>query len=97
VDQQVARVESAMPALLNEMRADLASDSLVREFVTLPSHHNRFNHGDTKRFEYYGNVHQDLAGKVAMLENVGYICDVRVKDYPIYRMTEEFVQLLVRG
>jgi hypothetical protein len=96
VDQAFARVEAAMPALLNEMTADLAGASLVREFVTLPSHSNRFNHGDTTRFEYYANEHPDLAGKIAMLESVGYISDVRVTNYPIYRMSEEFVERLGR-
>ncbi len=33
-------------------------------------------------------------GKLAMLINSGYISNVAVGQYPIYRMTEEFVQLL---
>jgi hypothetical protein len=43
----------------------------VREFVTLPSKRNRVNHGGTKVFEYYADDHEDLAGKLAMLENSG--------------------------
>lgn len=96
-DRAFADVEALMPSLLNEIRDDLNSDSLVREFVTLPIHGNVFNHGHTKRFEYYASDHPDLAGKLAVLENRGYVRDVRVHQHsPIYRMTEEFVRYLTR-
>jgi len=86
-----------MPKLIQELRADLSQHSLVREFVTLPSHSNRFNHGDTMRFEYYNNAHDDLPSKIAMLENIGYIRDVGTGNHPIWRMSEEFVQLITQG
>ncbi len=96
-DQRFARIDAAMPAFLQEVRTDLAGDSLVREFVTLPSPHNHFNHGTVDRFEYYEASHDDLPSKLAMLENVGYIRDVGKGNHPIWRMSEEFVQLLTRS
>jgi hypothetical protein len=96
VDARFAQVETAMPALLKELRGDFDGDSIVREFVTLPSHHNVFNHGHTIRFEYYDEAHDNLPGKIAMLENLGYIRDVGTGNHPIWRMSEEFVRLLTR-
>ena len=91
--KQFARVEAAMPALLNEMRADLGGSSLVRDFVILPSKHNVFKY-PTAHFVYYEEEHLDLGGKLAMLENSGYI---EAQGESIYRMAEEFVQLLGGG
>jgi hypothetical protein len=36
-NERFTRIEAAMPALLQEIRADLSESSLVREFVVLPS------------------------------------------------------------
>lgn len=97
-DERWARVEAAMPALIQEIRADLAANELVREFVPLPHSGVSFTHGATKRFEYFESDHQDLAGKLAMLENLKYITDVRIRPRdPIYRMSEEFIELIQRG
>jgi hypothetical protein len=96
VRNRFAKVEAAMPALLDEIRTDLASDSLVREFVALPPG-AVFNHPhDMTRFEYRTDVHPGLEGKIRILLNNGYITDVRVSNHPIYRMTEEFIELLHR-
>jgi hypothetical protein len=96
-NERFARIEAAMPALLQEMRSDLSNGSLIREFVVLPSVNNRFSHGHDDRFEYYADQHPALNGKVAMLINSGYVSNVAAAgNYPIYRMTEEFVRLVER-
>ena len=82
-----------MPALLNEMRSDLAGNSVVRDFVVPPSKHAGFTF-PTAHFRYWEEDHPGLAGKLAMLENSGYI---EARGESIYRMTEEFVQLLGKG
>jgi hypothetical protein len=87
------QVVAAMPALLQEMSADVRNNSLIRVFVALPSPHVAFNY-PTKHGEYYEKAHEDLPGKIAMLENLGYVYVERGGDFPIYRMTEEFVALL---
>jgi hypothetical protein len=89
-NQRFARIEAAMPALLNEIRADLGGNSLVRDFVIPPSKRATF-HYPAVHFAYYEEDHPDLAGKLAMLENSGYI---EAQGESIYRMTEEFVKLL---
>lgn len=86
-----------MPAWLQEMRNDLAGDSLVREFVTLPSHGNVFNRGGATRFEYFDESHENLPSKVALLQNLGYIREIRISNHPIWRMSEELVERLPRA
>ena len=97
-NERFTRIEVAMPAFLQEIRADLSESSLVREFVVLPSSGNVFNsessgnvfNSDTKRFVYHEEAHADLGGKIAMLTNSGYISNVAAAGrHPIYRMTEE--------
>jgi hypothetical protein len=98
-----------MPRLIAEMREDLKRRPMKREFVIL--HVNRFYGGfpdkplfyftDEKRPEDYrdekGNadVHAHLADKAKILENHGFIVDIRRTSVPYYRMTEDFVRLLI--
>ena len=84
-----------MPVLIAEIKQDLAGNPLVREFAVSPHKGVQFYHGGTTRFEYYASEHNELVQQVAILENNGYVRDVRVyQDAPIYRMTEEFVELV---
>lgn len=86
-----------MPALLNEMREDLAGDEteLIRECVVLPSRGVMFNGGGKRRFAYFGNEHDDLRNKMELLEQHGLLMDVTPGNTPIYRMTDEFVEWLM--
>ena len=43
---------------------------------------------------YYEEDHPGLWGKAKVLSNFGYVIEVRPGDLPIYRMTEDFVNLL---
>jgi len=91
------RLVGMMPELLAEMKEDLSKveNKFVREFVGLGNRRVVFNHGKP-RFEYYGDEHQDLQNKIDMIEAVGFIYVVHVGEYSkIYRMTEEFVSLLL--
>jgi len=92
------RLAGMMPGLFEEMKEDLSSEGseVVREFVPLGKEGIRFNHGGKARFEYYGDVHPQLRNRVDILEDHGFVRVVRVGKYTkIYRMTEEFVSLLV--
>ena len=90
------RVRQLMPELMAEMRQDLVSDDskLVREFVILPTERVVFS-GTKARFRYYEDVHLDLQNQVDLLEEYGFVRDVTPSNTPIYRMTEEFVDLLL--
>jgi hypothetical protein len=90
-----------MPELIREMRLDLDGDGTdtIREFFVLPSP-DVFLGGLTKRrFRYDESNHEGLREKLDLLEQEGFIVDVTPGNTPIYRMTEDFVQLirLMRG
>ena len=87
-----------MPELIAEMKADFSKkeNSFVREFFILP--HDKIPcNSQEPRFAYYENQHQDLKGKMSILENRGYIIDVSISDTPIYRLTEEFWDLVLNS
>lgn len=91
------KLVEVMPQLLAEMKADLSSadNKFVREFVPLESKGIVFNH-DKPRFEYYGDTHEHLLNQVDIIEDAGFIYVVHHSKYHrIYRMTEEFVTLLL--
>lgn len=87
-----------MPELLAEMKEDFTKheNDSIREFAILPSDKVLFNSAQP-RFIYYENQHQNLIGKVDVLENHGYVIDVTVSNAPIYRITEEFWNLVLRA
>ncbi|MBI2787326.1 MAG: hypothetical protein HYX59_01465 [Elusimicrobia bacterium] len=86
-----------MPELLLEMANDVCGDekSLTREIIMLPSPGVTFN-GSKVRFTYYESQHADLANKLSMIEERGFITPIVLGngDTPAYRMTEAFVRLL---
>lgn len=87
--------ERLMPALIEEMRQDVQSDEteLVRELVPLPSKGVAFGH-DRRRFVYFETDHPSLKLQLDWLEEAGLIIDVTPREWPIYRMTAEFVYWL---
>ena len=89
-------VRSAMPALVSEMRADLSveGNEFIREFFLL-SRKWVMNWGRTRRFAYYYEEHDNLDGKIQVLENCGFVFDVSTRKTKKYRMTEEFVESLL--
>jgi len=89
------KVKSAMPELIAEMRADLAGEGseFIREFFVV-SRNWVLNLRDPC-FCYYFEDHDNLQGKIHVLENQGFVIDVTPGNAKKYRMTEEFVELLV--
>jgi hypothetical protein len=88
-----AKIEKLMPALLEEMREDLRTNPTSREFVVLETgwvYNSRENH----YLAYYLDGHQDLPGKLQILENHGFIVDVTHTNVQRFRFTEEFVDYL---
>ena len=96
--QQFLTIRKQMPQLLAEMKANLAGEGKghVREFFVLPNERVRLGGSEKPRFVYYEDHHENLRGKLDILENVGYIIDVTPKNAPIFRMSEDFVGLLMR-
>ncbi len=108
VKQALKACEAQMPKLIEEMREDLVKNPVKREFVILQielcyggfpdeplayftSERRDEDYRDEKRDVH---VHAHLEDKARILENHGFIKDVRRTKVPYYRMTEKFTQLL---
>jgi len=96
LEQAFKKVESAMPDLVSEMRSDLSTEGseLIREFF-LVSKRWVMNYGPTPRFVYYYEDHDNLDGKVQVLEGHGFVVDVTTGKAKLYRMMEGFAELLL--
>jgi hypothetical protein len=91
-----SQIKDQMPGLLAEIKADLQREDgqFVREFFVTSKRH--ILGGSKKpRFVYYEEDHDNLRGKMDVLENASYLVDVTPGNTPIYRMTEEFVELVL--
>lgn len=90
------RLMAKVPAIMFEMAEDLRNteSQLIREFVCLPSNHVIFN-SEKPRFEYYESTHPNLANAVSLMEEAGFVSAYKPRRTTIYRMTEEFVDLLL--
>jgi len=97
--KQLAKLQKAsnlMPDLLQEMKNDILSDQtrLVREFFVLPSEGASIN-GSRRRFVYFETQHDNLLNKIALLEEYGFVIDITPRNTPMYRMTDELIDLLI--
>ncbi len=91
-------IKKQMPQLVAEMRTDLAGEgnSHIREFFVLSNKSVCLGGSEKPRFIYYEDQHENLRGKLDVLENEGYIMDVTPKGTLIFRMSEEFVELVMK-
>jgi hypothetical protein len=65
VDTRWSKIQTAMPALIQEMKKDLSENSLVREFIVLPNNRVPFGVGKLQpRFRYYEDEHPNLRGQL---------------------------------
>jgi hypothetical protein len=90
------QIKEQMPDLIAEMKKDLSEDNgaFVREFFVMSKRHI-LGGSEKPRFIYYLEDHENLRGKMDVLENNGYLIDVTPGNTPVYRMTEEFVGLVL--
>ncbi len=93
-DLRFNKVVAAMPDLIKEMKEDLTkpSNTFTREFVLAGK---RYIISVSNCFAYHFEEHEELQGKVHVLENHGYVVDVTTTKLKRYRMTEEFVELIL--
>ncbi len=92
------RAKDQMPDLIKEMKEDFSNqeNSSIRELVIVPNKRVMFN-SQQPRFIYYEDEYQNLKGKISVLENLGFVVDVSVSDAPIFRITEEFWDLVLKS
>lgn len=88
-------VKTSMPGLIAEMKEDLTKkgNEFIREFFII-SKRWTLNVTDPC-FVYYLEDHENLQGKIHVLENYGFVIDVTPGNAKMYRMTEEFVELVL--
>ena len=91
------KVKSLMPELIAEMKKDLnkVGNNLIREiFITSNHWHLAVQH---PHFVYYFEKHENLKGKMDILENYEFIKNVTPSPTSVkkYRLTEKFVELLL--
>lgn len=94
--RQYQEIVSQMPDLISEMKNDLSDpkQELIREFFIAKKAWT-INFGEERRLIYYEEEHPDLRVKINVLDNLGYISKVKSGTAPIYRMTEDFVRLVL--
>ena len=91
--QKFVKAEQLMPALLMEMRNDLATNPLTREFVVL-KRAGAYNSGGEDFTAYLYDEHPQLDGMLQVLQNLGLIRDVTRTNVKRFRFTEELVDYL---
>ena len=90
------RIDSVMPALFAEMRSNLKSFPMKREFILMPKTAT-YNAGRRTPLSYYYEDHEDLADKVDLLVNEGVVTDITYNSVDRYKMSEALVEYLERS
>lgn len=89
-----AKLENSMPDLFREMRVDLTSHPLSREFVILKK---TWIFSTTRpTLMYYFEDHPELENKLLILQNYGLIRDITYNNVSRYVISEELVDYLAR-
>ena len=86
------RMEHLMPALLAEMRQDLAAYPLRREFVVMQRSWMYWAKGN--ELFYYYDDHPDLDDKLRILENEGLVRDITYNNARRYVLSERLAEYL---
>ncbi len=98
ISKSFEKLHRMMPNLFTEMIHDLSQpgNEIVREVVLLPNERVIFNSGDKQRFAYYADKHKNLQNMFDILVEHGFVQNTTPGDTSIYRLTEEFVNLLMK-
>lgn len=86
------RIRELMPTLLLEMKTDTLAYPHNREFIVM----NKGCMYNGMAITYYFEDHEDLKGKLNILENYKLIEDITYNNTERYRMTEEFIEILMK-
>jgi len=92
LDASYEKIERLMPALVKEMRDDLNKYPTKREFVIL---RRGWIYNSSGTFlAYYLDEHEDLEGKLRILENLGLIREITYNSVRRFVFQEKFVDYL---
>ncbi|MER8858983.1 hypothetical protein NKI09_15170 [Mesorhizobium sp. M0757] len=87
-------LEKKAPKLVAEMRQDLNSHPLVREFIVLSKKVTYMGSGK-QILMYFLEDHENLRGVIDVMLNYGAIFDVSFNKVPRYNFREDFIDYLV--
>lgn len=95
VKKEFLAAQQQMPELIAEIKNDLLQpgEGLIREFFL--SKKGYVLNASSKCFVYYEDDHPDLRSKIHILENLGFIIDITSGNAPKYRITEEFIKMVL--
>ena len=82
-----------MPELFAEMRQDLSESPFIREFITMRKGWLYNSDPNNPIFSYNFDDHENLTGKLTVLENHGLVTEITYNNAKRYTMSEEFVGL----
>jgi hypothetical protein len=88
----IKRMERLMPALLAEMRQDLADNTLRRELVVLKRNWSYWAKGN--ELFYFYDDHPELDNMLLILQNEGLIQDITYNNTKRYLMSEQLAEYL---
>lgn len=91
--QTFRKAEQLMPELLMEMRSDLASHPLSREFVVLKKSWAYWAKGN--ELVYYYDDHPELDNKLRILENLGLVEEITYNNTKRFIFTEKLADYLM--
>lgn len=90
------QLAALMQSFMSELRDDLNNPDAVavREFFVLQTPGVMLGGSNKHRFRYNESQHQSLREHLDLLVDAGFLTDMTTaKSAPIYRMSEEFVEL----
>lgn len=90
---------SKMPELIQEMQKGLSDPegALIREFFVRRNRNVMISTGGRRYFCFQEEEHRDLLHKIRILEDQGFVTDVTHTNLPKFRMSEEFVDYLLKA
>jgi len=87
-------LEKKAPDLIAEMRQDLSSSPLVREFVLLSKKWS-YGGGSQPSFHYFYEEHKFLDSMMTIMEHAGAIYETTYNNVKRYNFNEAFVSFLI--
>lgn len=91
---RIAKLEEKMPELFNEMRNDLMAHPFVREFVLLERGWIYNSDPNKVIFCYFFDDHDNLRGKLQVLENYGLVREITFNNVVRFIIEESLADYL---
>jgi Putative DNA-binding domain len=90
----IKEIDTLIPELFNQFRADVNQSPLVREFILINKGAIYNGRSDNEIFEYYYETHDHLRSKLRILENHALIREITFNSVPRFILSEELVSYL---